>query len=179
MEPNFVEKFRVSDFFKNNTDNDLLPAFNQFLSEQINNNQIIGTQLQDLICAICYESIDNFQDICRLKCSCKLWYHHGCLLQAYRDPKQRGKCLQCRNSISVILAWETILRKFGLSSQDWKNAYHKLYTDFYKNKEYGHGIRLTKLFFGDIKTPFILMFSPKLSTLDVNDIGLPLDSSIY
>jgi len=117
--------------------------------QEILYKQILAVEKNPLVCAVCQDEIDSLSELCRPKCSCMLWYHKECLSQSYKDTKQSGRCLQCRAK-SPLYNWETALKKFWLSSADWKQLYNTIYYRICKANLYDERIQMHKLFFGDI-----------------------------
>lgn len=134
-----------SEELTNTCDFTTLQTFQQSLYKQI-----LAMEKNTLICAICHDEIGHLTEICRPKCTCNLWYHLECLSQSYKDPNQSGACLQCRQERSLY-NWETALKKFWISSKDWKQLYHQTYDKACKNNLYAEMIHINTLFFGDIK----------------------------
>jgi hypothetical protein len=97
-------------------------------------------------CAICRDYIILPQISC-VDCKCKLLYHHSCLITAYKDVKQRGRCLQCSKVISRIYTWKYLLTVY-FNKVEWSRLYEKLYGRFDKLE---HIINLTNFFYYDIK----------------------------
>lgn len=111
--------------------------------------------IDNTICAICYDTV-SIPNICSLDCKCKIYYHNVCILKAFNYENHRNKCLQCRQTVSHIYDFPSLLNKFTkITSKTWTNLYKKImskYTTLTETyKAYNKQIILCDLFFNQIR----------------------------